>query len=235
MGLEQLTNPGGLAALAEQAGEALESAPATEIMRWAVHTFGDRLCVTSSMSDALVLHLAAQAAPGIDVIFLDTGYHFAETIAIREAVGAAYDVHVINVRPELTVPEQDATWGENLFARHPDLCCWLRKVTPLHRALRPYDAWVTGLRRDESPSRAGTNVVSWDAARGKVKICPIATWTQDDVDAYITEHRIPLNPLLTDGYTSVGCRPCTRRTVEGEATRAGRWPGFAKTECGLHR
>jgi phosphoadenosine phosphosulfate reductase len=221
-------------ALATRAGVELEDASAQEILRWAAETFGERIAVTASMADAVVSHLASQAKPGIDVLFLDTGYHFAETIGTRDAVQVVYDVNVINVRPALSVAQQDAQFGRDLFATDPDKCCSLRKVAPLNAAMRDYDAWITGLRRDEAPSRANTPVVSWDAKRGKVKICPIARWDQDTVDAYVAEHGILLNPLLLDGYESVGCKPCTRRTLEGEDARAGRWAGTGKTECGLH-
>jgi len=224
----------GTEALALHAGRALEDASALEIVAWAADTFGDRLAVTSSMADAVVAHLASTVKPGIDVLFLDTGYHFAETIGTRDAVSAVYDVNVINVTPTLSVAGQDVAFGKDLFARDPDRCCALRKVAPLNAAMRDYDAWITGLRRDEAPSRANTPVVSWDANRGKVKVCPIAKWTQDDVDAYVAEHNILLNPLLMDGYDSIGCRPCTRRTVAGEDARSGRWAGTGKTECGLH-
>jgi phosphoadenosine phosphosulfate reductase len=220
--------------LALRAGRDLEDAPALEILRWAADTFGDRLAVTSSMADAVVAHLASTVKPGIDVLFLDTGYHFAETLGTRDAVAAVYDVNVINVTPTLSVTAQDTAFGRDLFARDPDRCCALRKVAPLNAAMRDYDAWITGLRRDETPSRADTPVVSWDAKRAKVKVCPIARWTAADVDAYVAEHRILLNPLLLDGYDSIGCRPCTRRTLAGEDVRAGRWAGTGKTECGLH-
>jgi phosphoadenosine phosphosulfate reductase len=221
-------------ALAVRAGRELEEASALEIIGWAADNFGERLAVTSSMADAVVAHLASRVKPGIDVLFLDTGYHFAETIGTRDAVAQVYDVNVINVTPTLSVAGQDAAFGKDLFARDPDRCCALRKVAPLNAAMRDYDAWVTGLRRDETPSRANTPVVSWDAKRGKVKVCPIARWTQDDVNAYVAEHGILLNPLLLDGYDSIGCRPCTRRTLAGEDSRAGRWAGSSKTECGLH-
>ncbi len=220
--------------LATKAGLEFEDASATEIVRWAVANFGDRLAVTSSMADAVVAHLVSTVKPGIDVLFLNTGYHFAETIGTRDAVGAVYDVNVIDIAPAMSVAQQDIAFGKDLWARDPDRCCALRKVAPLNNAMRDYDAWITGLRRDEAPSRAQTKVVSWDAARGKVKVCPIARWTQDDVDAYVSEHSILLNPLLMDGYDSIGCHPCTRRAVEEEGARAGRWAGSAKTECGLH-
>ncbi|MGV9427592.1 phosphoadenylyl-sulfate reductase [Streptomyces sp. NPDC003656] len=220
--------------LAERAGRELEEASAPEILRWAVDTFGERFCVTSSMEDAVVAHLASRVRPGVDVVFLDTGYHFPETIGTRDAVAAVMDVNVITLTPARTVAEQDAEHGPKLHDRDPDLCCALRKVQPLEAGLTGYQAWATGLRRDESPTRANTPVVGWDAKRHKVKVSPIARWTQDDVDAYVTEHGVLTNPLLMDGYASVGCAPCTRRVLEGEDARAGRWAGRAKTECGLH-
>ena len=220
--------------LATKAGRELEDAPALEILRWAAEEFGSRFCVTSSMEDAVVAHLASRVLPGVDVVFLDTGYHFPETIGTRDAVAAVMDVNVITLTPRQTVAEQDAEYGPRLYDRDPDLCCALRKVKPLEEGLAHYDAWATGLRRDESPTRANTPVVGWDAKRGKVKVCPIARWTQQDVDAYVAEHGVLTNPLLMDGYTSIGCAPCTRRVRPGEDRRAGRWAGRAKTECGLH-
>ncbi|TVL92867.1 phosphoadenylyl-sulfate reductase [Streptomyces sp. SAJ15] len=225
---------GELATLAERAGRELEEAPALDILRWAADTFGPRFCVTSSMEDAVVAHLASRAFPGVDVVFLDTGYHFPETIGTRDAVATVLDVNVITLTPRQTVAEQDAEYGPRLHERDPDLCCALRKVGPLEEGLAGYDAWATGLRRDEAPTRAGTPVVGWDARRGKVKVSPIARWTQADVDAYVAEHGVLTNPLLMDGYASVGCAPCTRRVLPGEDSRAGRWAGRGKIECGLH-
>ncbi|RKN03317.1 phosphoadenylyl-sulfate reductase [Streptomyces radicis] len=223
-----------LRALAERAGRELEGAPALDILRWAADAFGQRLCVTSSMEDAVVAHLASRALPGVDVLFLDTGYHFPETIGTRDAVAAVMDVDVITLTPAATVAEQDAAHGPRLFERDPDRCCALRKVQVLERGLASYDAWATGLRRDESPTRANTPVVGWDSRREKVKIAPIATWGQADVEAYVAEHGVLTNPLLQDGYASIGCAPCTRRVAAGEDPRAGRWAGLGKTECGLH-
>jgi phosphoadenosine phosphosulfate reductase len=220
--------------LAVRAGTDLEDASAQEIVRWAVETFGGRLCVTSSMADAVMVDLVAKAAPGIDVLFLDTGYHFAETLGTRDAVSAVYPVNLISITPVSTVAEQDAEHGPRLHERSPDLCCALRKVAPLDRALRDYDGWITGLRRDEAPTRAATPVVAWDARRRKVKVNPIARWTEADVDRYIAENGVLVNPLLQDGYTSVGCAPCTGRTGTGENGRSGRWAGLTKTECGIH-
>ncbi|WP_370422067.1 phosphoadenylyl-sulfate reductase [Streptomyces sp. QH1-20] len=223
-----------LEALAERAGRELEDAPALDILRWAAETFGPRFCVTSSMEDAVVAHLASRVLPGVDVVFLDTGYHFPETIGTRDAVAAVMDVNVITLTPRRSVAEQDAEHGPRLHDRDPDLCCALRKVQPLEEGLGAYDAWATGLRRDESPTRAHTPVVGWDGRRRKVKVSPIARWTQTDVDAYVEEHGVLTNPLLTEGYASIGCAPCTRRTGAGEDARAGRWAGRGKTECGLH-
>jgi phosphoadenosine phosphosulfate reductase len=223
-----------LRSLAAAAGAELEDAAAHDVVAWAVEEFGGRLAVTSSMADAVVIDLVSKAAPGVDVLFLDTGYHFPETIGTRDAVGVTYDVNVRTLLPLQTVAEQDAAYGKDLFARDPDACCALRKVAPLERALADYDAWVTGLRRDESPTRAGTPVVAFDEARGKVKVNPIARWTSDDVDAYVRDNGVLLNPLLMDGYASVGCAPCTRRVLEGADARSGRWAGLSKTECGIH-
>jgi phosphoadenosine phosphosulfate reductase len=203
-------------------------------VRWAADTFGDRVAVTASMADAVVSHLVSTVKPGVDVLFLNTGYHFPETIGTRDAVAAMYDVNVIDIGPAMSIAQQDESFGPDLWARDPDRCCALRKVAPLNNAMRDYDAWITGLRRDETEARANTPVVSWDAARGKVKICPIARWSAEDVDAYVAKHGILLNPLLMDGYDSIGCRPCTRRVAAGEDSRAGRWAGSSKTECGLH-
>jgi len=223
-----------LVTLATEAGRELENAPAEEIVRWAAETFGSRFCVTSSFADAVLAHLVSRVVPGVDVVFLDTGLHFAETLAVRDRVAATIPVTIRSVRPRQTVGQQDGSHGPRLFARDPDECCALRKVEPLERALADYDAWAAGLRRDESPSRANTPVVHFEYARGKVKVNPIARWTQSDVDNYIARYDVPVNELLRRGYGSVGCWPCTRRTRAGEDARAGRWAMFDKTECGLH-
>jgi phosphoadenosine phosphosulfate reductase len=224
-----------LARLARQAERELESAPAQEIVRWAVQAFGTRFAVASSMQDAVLVHLVSQIAPGVDVLFLDTGYHFAETLGTRDAVAATYDVNLITLTPQWTVAEQDAIYGMKLYDRNPDLCCELHKVAPLNRALARYDAWATGLRRVEAATRPHTPVVSYDTKRRKVKIAPIAAWTDDDVERYIAEHNILINPMRSVGYPSIGCAPCTRAVTVGEDPRAGRWPGLIKTECGIHR
>jgi phosphoadenosine phosphosulfate reductase len=223
-----------LAALAADAGTRLDGAHPLEILRWAADEFGAGLCVASSMGDAVLPHLAARARPGIPVVFLDTGYHFAETIGMRDAVAATMPVTVLTIQPRRTVAEQDADAGPRLFERDPDRCCALRKVEPLARALAPYTVWAAGIRRDEAETRRDTRVVEWDARRGMVKINPLAGWTEDDVDAYAAEHGVLVNPLRYDGYQSIGCAPCTRRVAAGADPRSGRWAGSGKTECGLH-
>jgi phosphoadenosine phosphosulfate reductase len=203
-------------------------------LRWARDAFRDRLVVASSMGDEVLVHLASTAAAGVDVLFLDTGYHFAETIGTRDAVAATYDVNVRTLLPLITVAEQTELHGADLWSRDPDRCCAIRKVEPLERGLSDYDAWVTGMRREDAPTRSDIDVVGWDARRDKVKLNPLAAWTQDDVDAYAEKHGVLMNPLRQIGYASIGCEPCTRPVAPGEDPRAGRWAGSGKTECGLH-
>jgi phosphoadenosine phosphosulfate reductase len=220
--------------LAAEAAEALKGAPAEEVIKWAAESFGGRLCITSSMTDAVIVDLTSRYVPGIDVLFLDTGYHLAETIGTRDAVSAVYPVNVINVTPPTTVDEQDAELGPKLYSRNPDLCCYLRKVIPLEQSLEPYDAWITGVRREETDARTDTRVVQWDARRQMVKVNPIVEWTQQEVDDYIATRGVLVNPLVYDGYPSIGCRTCTAKVEAGADPRSGRWAGTAKTECGIH-
>jgi phosphoadenosine phosphosulfate reductase len=232
--LSTLSTKDELRALAEQAGVELDGASALEILGWADEQFGSSWAVASSMADAVVPSLAAKVRPGVDILFLDTGYHFAETIGTRDAVAATLPVTVRSITPRQSVEQQDASFGVRLYERNPDQCCALRKVMPLRAALKNYSAWASGLRRDEASTRADVRVVEWDEQRGMVKLNPIASWTQDDVDRYIAENNILVNPLLFDGYGSIGCAPCTRRIAPGEDARAGRWSGTGKVECGLH-
>lgn len=227
-------NSAELRELVSHIGAELELAPAEHIVEWAVATFGERFCVTSSMADAVLAHVASRVAPGIDVVFLDTGYHFAETRGTRDAVDATLPVNVRTVTPRQSVAEQDAEYGPDLFARDPDLCCSLRKVEPLSRMLADYDAWATGLRRADTRNRVIAPVIGWDENKQKVKVSPLARWSDEDVQRYINQHDILLNPLVHDGYPSIGCWPCTRRVAPGEDPRSGRWSGTEKTECGIH-
>jgi phosphoadenosine phosphosulfate reductase len=207
---------------------------ADQVAAWAASHFGGSLAVACSMADAVLPHLVSRFAPGVDVLFLDTGYHFSDTLVTRDIVAEDLPITLVDVLPELTVAEQDEQYGARLHDRDPALCCRLRKVEPLARTLPLYEAWVTGVRREEGPTRADTPLVTWDEKNGLVKINPLAAWTFDELLAYAGEHRVEVNSLLSDGYPSIGCEPCTRRVEPGEDPRAGRWAGFAKTECGLH-
>ncbi|MGZ4529839.1 MAG: phosphoadenylyl-sulfate reductase [Mycobacterium sp.] len=230
--------------LAARGAAELEGASATEVLRWTDDTFGGvngprgwatcNYVLTSSMQDAVLIDLASKVRPGVPVVFLDTGYHFAETIGTRDAVESVYDIHVLNITPEQTVAEQDRLRGKNLFARDPGECCQLRKVVPLRRALSGYSAWVTGLRRSEAATRANAPMIGFDEGFKLVKINPLATWTDEDMQNYIDEHEVLVNPLVYDGYPSIGCAPCTDKPLAGADPRSGRWQGLSKTECGLH-
>ena len=206
----------------------------TDLLRWTDENFGGNYVVASNMQDAVLVDLAAKVRPGVDVLFLDTGYHFVETIGTRDAVEAVYDVNVVNVTPENTVAKQDELFGKDLFAREPNECCRMRKVEPLTKALRGYSAWVTGIRRVEAPTRANAPLISWDNAFGLVKINPLAAWTDEDIQNYIDTNDVLVNPLVYEGYPSIGCAPCTAKPAAGADPRSGRWAGLSKTECGLH-
>jgi phosphoadenosine phosphosulfate reductase len=224
-----------LKAIVSHVGAELELAPAEDIIEWAAATFGARFCITSSMTDAVLSHLASKVAPGIDVVFLDTGYHFVETIGTRDAVAATLPVNMLTITPVQSVAEQDAEYGADLYRRDPDLCCALRKVAPLKESLSGYDAWATGLRRAETHNRVIAPVVGWDEKKQKVKVSPLARWSDEEVDTYIAENGILVNPLQYDGYPSIGCWPCTQRVAPGEDPRSGRWAGTSKTECGINQ
>ena len=229
-----MTTTTDLQELAEQAGRDLEGAHPAEILRWAAQTFGTDLVLASSMGDEVLVHIAAEAVPGIDVIVLDTGYHFAETLGTRDYYADFTNVSLRTILPLRTVAEQDAEHGVALHDRDPNLCCALRKVEPLERALSTHRAWVTGMRREDAPTRTDITVVGVDERRGMVKINAIAAWTAEDVERYTQENGVFENPLRQIGFASIGCAPCTRAVADGEDPRAGRWSGRAKTECGLH-
>lgn len=210
-----------LAALNRQ----FESAPAQAVIAWAVEQFHPFMCLAASMTDAVLIDLAVQVEPSIEVVFIDTRYHFSETLETVELVRRHYG---LNLRV-LTVPPQPV----DLWQADPVNCCSEAKVTQLDRALVGKLAWMSGLRRAEAPTRASAPIVVRDL-RGLIKVNPIATWSDEDVSGYIADHDIPVNPLLAQGYPSIGCRPCTRPVEDGEDVRAGRWAGLDKTECGLH-
>jgi phosphoadenosine phosphosulfate reductase len=212
----------------------LEGKSAQEIAAWAAGAFGRDIIVAASMQDVILPHLFAQLIPNVDVLFLQTGYHFAETLLTRDVAARDLGITVIEALPRQTVAEQDAEYGEKLHDRDPNLCCFLRKVNPLAESLQGRAAWVTGVRRIEAPTRANTPIVSWDEKHDLVKVNPLVTWSDEDVEAYQVEHDLPRNPLVAQGYPSIGCAPCTRKVAPGEDPRAGRWSGNDKTECGIH-
>jgi phosphoadenosine phosphosulfate reductase len=208
-----------------QLNERFETEPASGIIRWAVDTFHPHLALTASMTDAVLIDLAVSVEPSIEVVFIDTGYHFPETLETVEQVRRRYG---LNLRM-MTVPHHD----EELWKVDPENCCSAIKVGQLDRALMGKEAWMSGLRRAESPSRAEAPIITLDL-RGLVKVNPIANWSDLDVQGYIADHDVPVNPLVHQGYLSIGCQPCTHPVVEGEDPRSGRWAGKDKTECGLH-
>ena len=224
-----------LRALAESGAALLGEASADEVVAWVAANFStDAAAVACSMADAVLPHAVSRQLPGVDVLFLDTGYHFAETHTTRDDVARLLPVRIVDVLPERTVTEQDAAHGAELFARDPNLCCALRKVEPLHRALGGYEVWFTGVRRDEAPTRANTPLIVWDERNGLVKVNPFAAWSYEDILDYAGTHNVPVNPLMAQGYPSIGCAPCTKPVAEGDDPRSGRWASLAKTECGLH-
>ena len=204
----------------------LEGAPAAEIVAWAADRYGSGLVMTASFQDCVLIDVVAAVAPGTEVVFLDTGYHFDETLAYLAQVRDRYGLNLRVVGPELA---PDDRWRDD-----PDGCCQARKVEPLRRALAGRAAWLSGLRRADNPLRAGVPVVAYDEVCGAVKVNPLATWSDQDVAAYVAERELPVHPLRAQGFTSIGCWPCTRPTLPGEDPRQGRWSGSAKTECGLH-
>jgi phosphoadenosine phosphosulfate reductase len=202
-----------------------ETAPASTVIHWAVEEFGESLVLAASFEDIVLIDLATKVAPGMEVVFLDTEAHFPETLAFVEEVRKRYDLNLTVTKPG---PEA---------AAHPcgsAQCCQLRKVEPLKRAVVGKAAWLTSLKRKDGPTRADAPIVSWDASFGLIKVNPLATWTDDDIGAYLADHDLPVHPLWALGYRSIGCAPTTRPVAKGEDARAGRWSGLDKTECGLH-
>jgi len=213
----------------------LEALPAEELIRWAAAEFGEHLCLTCSWQkqSSVLLHMVSELGLDVDVIELDTHLFFRESYETRDRLVERYGVTLI--QPEIpTVAEQHRQEGPNLWERDPDRCCHIRKVEPLLSALEPYQAWVSGIRRDQSPSRAGTMKVEWSERFDAWKIHPLADWDEKRIWAYIAVNEIPYNPLHDVGYRSIGCIPCTRPTRLDEEERAGRWAGSDKLECGIH-
>jgi phosphoadenosine phosphosulfate reductase len=206
-------------------------------LHWALRTYRERIVLAASfggLGGLVLLDIALRIEPKLPVYFLDTGLLFPETYAFIRDVEARYGISVLAARPELSLVEQAHVKGDALWERDPDACCAIRKVQPQRAFLKNYDAWITGLHRAAIRTREDVPRVTWDSGANVVKVSPLASWTDEDVTAYATEHGIPYNPLIDAGYASIGCVPCTRRVAPGEDARAGRWTGFNKTECGLH-
>jgi len=210
---------------------------AEDLLAWATTHFGQEIVLTCSFGGAsgmVLLDMVSRIAHSTPVVFLDTDLLFPETYALAEAAARRYGVSIERHRPALTLAEQEVQEGPQLYNHDPDRCCGMRKVTPLAEALRPYHAWISGIRRDQSATRATTELVEWNTRHNKVKINPLAYWSERDVWRYIHAHDVPYNTLLDQGYPSLGCTPCTRPAAGQDDQRAGRWVGFAKTECGIH-
>ena len=216
--------------------DSLEAATPAEIINWAVERFGAKLTMATAFGPegCAILHMLADIAPHTYVFNLDTGYQFPETIELRNRLAHRYGIEVDLIRPEMTVQQYETENGGPLYTTDPDRCCFDRKIVVLRKALLGKRAWMSAIRRDQSPDRTRAAIVAWDARFELVKISPLANCTKQDIWKMITDHDIPYNPLHDQGYTSIGCRPCTRAVMFGEDERAGRWSGTAKTECGLH-
>jgi len=214
-----------LAELAQVSAD-LEQEPASSAVKWAWERFGDGAVLAASFQDCVLIDIAMQVAPDIEIVFLDTQYHFDETLRFVNQVRDRYDLNLRVVTPQI---DPDDLWRVD-----PDECCAMRKVEPLARALEGKAAWLTGLRRDEAPTRTNAPVVGFDIGRGIVKINPIAAWSHDEIDNYVADRGLPVHPLRDQGYPSIGCWPCTKPVSDGDDPRAGRWAGSGKLECGLH-
>ena len=214
----------------------LETMPAEDVLRWAYDEFGDRLCLTCSWQkqSSVLVHMVAELELDIPVIELDTHLFFRESYETRDRLVERYGIRLLAPPPLITVAEQHRQEGPNLWETDPDRCCHVRKVEPLLKALEPYDAWISGIRRDQSPSRAATPKVQWSERYEVWKLHPLADWDEKRVWAYITINEIPYNPLHDVGFRSIGCIPCTRPIAPDEEERAGRWAGSDKLECGIH-
>jgi phosphoadenylyl-sulfate reductase (thioredoxin) len=214
----------------------LEGAPAEAALRWAAARFPGRVGFATAFGPegCVLLEAIAREKLAVDIFTLDTGLLFPETVELWHELERRYGVRVRGVAPALTVAEQELSQGPALWQRAPDLCCDLRKVQPLRVEMLQFDAWISAIRRDQTPERAGAGVVERDPRFGLVKVNPLAAWSSADVWARVRERDIPTNALHGRGYPSIGCAPCTTAVLAGEDPRAGRWRTFAKTECGLH-
>ncbi len=230
-----MTAPTAAADLREISDSLEQSAP-QEILRWAVHVFGSKLTMATAFGaeGCALLAMLSDIAPDIHAFNLETGYQFRETLELRERIKECYGIEVAYVRATESVEEMEVRLDGPIYRTRPDECCRIRKVEPLREALTGFEAWISAIRRDQTPDRAKSGIVEWDARFNLVKVNPLANWTKQNVWDYIRANDVPYNPLHNEGYPSIGCWPCTRQVDPNQDDRAGRWAGSAKTECGLH-
>lgn len=222
--------------LISEAAERFENESPEALIKWAVETFPSiTLACSFGAEDVVLVDLLQKVSPKSDIFYLDTDFHFKETYETRDALSARYNKTFVQVQPKLTPEEQAAQFGDELWKSDANKCCNIRKVEPLVEILGKYDAWITGIRRDQAPTRANAKKVEYDVKFGLVKFNPIADWTSEDVWNYIRENNVPYNPLHDRNFPSIGCEHCTRPVAPGQDPRAGRWAGSEKTECGLHK
>ncbi|MCS1350038.1 phosphoadenylyl-sulfate reductase [Mechercharimyces sp. CAU 1602] len=221
----------------DQIAHQLRTKDPSEILAWSIKEYGDSITLASSFGaeDVVLIDKLARIRSDIDIFYLDTGLLFPQTYKTRDELARRYNLTFIRVVPRWTVDEQEKEKGAALWKRDPNQCCHIRKVEPLQKVLSHYKAWITGIRREQSPTRAHTQVVEWDDTFSICKLNPLAFWKKEEVWDYIHKNKVPYNPLHDQDYPSIGCIPCTRAVKPGEDPRAGRWSGSAKTECGLHR
>ena len=221
----------------ERESELLEGADPQRVIEWAVETYGEGLALSASFGGGegmALLDMISKITDKVTVLTIDTGFIFKETAEFREEVMRRYRLPVEVLRPALTLEEQVERYGEQMRTCTPNLCCQVRKIEPLQRGLEGFDAWMTGIRREQTPQRSGTRVVAWEERYGAAKIAPMPGWTEEQVWDYVRANDVPVNPLLRQGYKSIGCEPQTRPVHDDEDPRAGRWSGTDKTECGIH-
>ena len=219
-----------------QIGLSLETRSPQEILRWGIEQFGGGITLACSFGaeDVALVDMIARIDPSVPVFYLDTDYLFPETLEVRDRIAERYGISPVAVGTRVSLEEQAAAHGPDLYARRPDICCQIRKVEPLKQHLLGFGAWITGIRRDQSPARSGAGRIEWDRIFNLVKLNPLAPWTSEEVWAYIRAHDVPYNALHDRNYPSIGCWPCTRPVRPGEDPRAGRWAQFTRKECGLH-
>ena len=214
----------------------LENAATQEILKWAIERFAPHFTFATAFGPEgmVLIHMLSQIDKSVPIFNLDTGYQFPETLALREVVQSKYGITVALKSPDLEVSEYERLNGGPVYLANPGKCCADRKLAVLHQAAKGMKAWASAIRRDQSPERSTIPIVGWDRKFGLVKISPLAKWTKKEIWTFIVKNDVPYNPLHDQGYTSIGCWPCTRAILAGEDERAGRWSGFSKTECGLH-